>query len=105
MTRPTAIKAGGDIEFVFSRGGLSISGFTCQVQLKQYPDDAPALSFFADPDPNNITWSGIITTAQTENLAPGLWLLTAQLRNVTTGQGREITGAPTRVEVQKTWYP
>ena len=103
-SRPTTIKVGGDIEFIFSRGGLTIEGFTCQVQMKQYPDDAPTISFFADEDENGLSWSGIFTSPETENLTPGLWFLTAELKNATTGQQRQITGAPTRVEVGKSWF-
>jgi hypothetical protein len=104
MTQPTQIKVGGDIEFIFDRGGLPIAGFTCQVQMKQYPDDTPTISFFEEADPNGRTWSGIITSPETENLNPGLWFLTAELKNTATGQQRQITGAPTRVEVGKSWY-
>ena len=104
MPKSTSIKIGGDIEFLFDRGGLSVEGFTCQVQMKQYPDDAPIISFFADADPLNRSWSGRITSPETENLTPGLWHVTAELVNSTTGQQRQITGAPTRVEVQKSWF-
>jgi len=104
MPKATFIKIGGDIEFVFDRSGLSIEGFTCEVQMKQYPDDPPFFSFFAEPDPRGFSWSGIITSDQTANLTPGLWHLNAELKNVTTGQQRQINGAPTRVEVQKSWF-
>ena len=104
MPKSTSIKIGGDIEFVFDRDGLSIEGFTCEVQMKQYPDDSPALSFFAEPDPLGFSWSGIISRDETANLTPGLWHLIAELVNLTTGQQRQITGAPTRVEVQKSWF-
>jgi len=104
MTRPTSIKAGGDIEFIFTRDGRPVAGFTCEVQLKQYPDDTPALSFFAEEDPGGRSWSGIITSDETENLEPGLWFLTAELKNIDTGQQRQITGSPTRVEVGKSWF-
>lgn len=104
MPKSTSIKIGGDIEFVFDRGGLPIAGFTCEVQMKQYPDDIPAFSFFAEEDPLGLSWSGIITNDETANLTPGLWHLIAELKNETTGQQRQITGAPTRVEVQKSWF-
>lgn len=104
MTKPTTIKDGGDIEFLFTRGGLSTEGFTCRVQMKQYPGDTPAVSFLADADPNGLSWSGIITSAETDGLALGLWFLTAELVNATTGQQRQITGAPTRVEIGQSWF-
>jgi len=104
MPKSTSIKVGGDIEFLFDRDGLPIAGFTCEVQMKQYPDDSPLFSFFAEPDPLGFSWSGIITSAETANLTPGLWHLNAELVNATTGQQRQITGAPTRVEVQKSWF-
>ena len=104
MTKATEIKEAGDIEFFFDRDGLPIAGFTCQVQMKQFPDDVATISVFAEEDPGGLSWSGILTTSETTKLKPGEWFLNALLVNTVTGQRRQITGSPSRVHVGKTWF-
>ncbi len=79
------MNSGESMDFVFSRGGLTISGWECTVKLKQYPADSALVDRVITPKDGE--WPGFLTPAETAALTVGItYFLTAELVNASTGE-------------------
>ena len=92
------ITPGESQDFSFDRDGDTISGWTCTITMKQFPDDVSPISRVITP--TNSVWEGFLTTDETSALAGGLWFLTASLVNVTTSEMEQKT---VRYDVAPSW--
>jgi len=92
-------KGEGSLNIIFSRGGLPINGFACQLVVKQFTSDSAAITRPLTPA-DNFTWSDLLTTAETGELQPGLWHAFGILTDATTGEGRAIADGDVRFQVQ-----
>lgn len=98
MQKIVGIQQGESLPFKFDRNGEDISGWTCVVEVKQFPGDTAPISRAITPTDN--AWSGFLTSTETAALAVGLRYLTATLTNATTDEKEQI---PKRFQVSKAW--
>lgn len=98
MADPTVIRQGGSLPFVFDRDGESIDGWTCTINLMQFPGDTPTVSrvIAASGD----TWPGFLTEAETTGLAIGHWRLVGVLDKASTDEKEKPI---IRFHVAKKW--
>lgn len=82
------IKPGKSLPFDFDRGGQDISGWTCTIEVKQFPDDVAAISRVITPTDG--VWAGYLTATETAALGTGQWRILAQLSNTTTDEKEVI---------------
>ena len=98
MAKITIIRQGESLPFVFDRDGEDITGWTCLIEVKMFPDDTAIVSRTIIPEDGQ--WTGFLTQTETMGLAVGLYYLTAQLSNVGTDEEEQ---KPTRFQVAKAW--
>ena len=76
------VPKGRSLSFVFDRGGLTISGWVCTIEVKQFPGDTSAISRVITADGKE--WPGFLTSTETAALsALGEWTITALITNAT----------------------
>lgn len=102
MNKIIRIQKGESLPFKFDRGGESIDGWTCTITAKQYPSDTAAINRVITPDTDDKSWSGYLTSDETNALATGLWYLTASLVNLSNNEMEQI---PVRFGVAPAWTP
>lgn len=82
MTKMNSITKGESLPFRFDLGGESVSGWTCAIEVKQYPDDTATISRVVSPDGNK--WVGFLTATETASLTVlGTWMVLGVLTNAT----------------------
>ncbi len=69
---PDLVPQNTNEDFQFQLEGNSLSGFTYIVELKQFPDDAAAISRTVTADANNIV-DVTLTPAEIASLDVGIW--------------------------------
>lgn len=94
------IQAGESLEFKFDRGGDSIDGWICTINVKQYPQDASVITRVIQPDTDSNSWSGFLTSTETSGLAGGLWFIIGVLTKSSTDEEEQI---PERFFVSTPW--
>lgn len=92
------IKQGESYNFEFDRGEKSITGWTCLIELKQFPGDSAILSRTITP--TGSVWSGFLTQTETSGLSVGMHYLIAKLANTTTDEEEKIQK---RINVSRSW--
>jgi len=98
VSKITIIRQGESLPFVFDRDGEDITGWTCLIEVKMFPDDTAIISRTIIPEGEQ--WKGFLTQTETMGLEVGLYYLTAQLSNTSTDEEEQI---PTRFQVSKAW--
>jgi len=98
VAKITIIRQGESLPFVFDRDGEDITGWTCLIEVKRFPDDLAIVSRTITPE--NGQWKGFLTQTETMGLDVSLYYLTALLRKVSTDEEEQ---KPTRFQVSKTW--
>ena len=98
MSKIDIIRQGESLPFVFDRDGEDITGWTCLIEVKMFPDDTAIISRTIIPEGEQ--WKGFLTQTETMGLEVGLYYLTAQLSNTSTDEEEQI---PTRFQVSKAW--
>lgn len=98
MSKIDIIRQGESLPFVFDRDGEDITGWTCLIEVKMFPDDTAIISRTIIPEGEQ--WKGFLTQTETMGLEVGLHYLTAQLSNTSTDEEEQI---PTRFQVSKAW--
>jgi hypothetical protein len=89
------------LDFIFDLGGEDISGWTCNINVKQYPDDTSLITRTIAPDATGKQWSGYITETESATLTEGvLYWLIGVLENATTDERRTV---PKRFQVSRQW--
>ena len=74
------VRKGRSLPFVFDRSGVSISGWICTIEVKQYPGDTAAISRVIAPD--GLEWPGFLTSTETAALSElGEWMLIGKITN------------------------
>lgn len=84
MSKIKTVEQGGSLNFIFNRGGKSISGWICNITVKQYPDDPPLIARRIPAAKNEKRWIGYLTAEETYNLGESVnspYYLTAILTN------------------------
>lgn len=94
------IRKGESLPFVFDRGGESIDGWICTIEVKNFPGDTALISRVITADGN--TWPGFLTSTETALLDVGNYRLIGVLTNATTDQEEQITET-TRFNVTDSW--
>ena len=90
MANPYAkIRKGESLSFVFDRGGASISGWVCTIEVKTFPSDTSAITarVIAAVDDE---WPGFLTSTETAGL------------NAATNQ-EEVAQQTTRFQIGESW--
>lgn len=101
MSAVIQIKRGEDLDFSFSRQGLSLEGFICTIFVKQYPPDAPTITReIAINSENPLIWSGFLSSTETKGLIVGLWWITGIITNSGTDEEAQD---PIRFQVSPSW--
>jgi len=98
VSKITIIRQGESLPFVFDRDGEDITGWTCLIEVKMFPDDTAIISRTIIPEEEQ--WKGFLTQTETMDLEVGLYYLTAQLSNTSTDEEEQ---KPTRFQVSKAW--
>ena len=78
-------------------GGRDVSGFTYQLDVKQFPDDLATISK-ALTDITGATVKGTLTPTETSGLARGLWYLI-----ITSTDPDEEIQTTRRIQIKKSW--
>jgi len=99
LNKLTRIQAGESLPFTFDRSGASLKDWTCQIFVKQKPDDIRAVDRQI-LSTNNFNFKGVLTSAETLNLEDGVWQLVGLLQNIKTDEQEEI---PIRFSVTKSF--
>lgn len=99
MPKITIIRAGESLPFTFDRSGASINGWTCLIEVKNFPSDTAFISRIITPL-NSSGWTGFLTQTETSALANGLFYLIALLTNITTDEEEQV---PVRFQVSTPW--
>ena len=95
------IRKGESLDFTFDLGGSSIAGWTCTINVKQYPSDTSAITRVISPDNSTESWTGYLTETETDGLTTNtLYWLIGILEESTTDEKREV---PKRFRVTQTW--
>ncbi len=101
MNKLVRIQQGESLPFLFDRGGGSISGWTCTVELKQLPADVDLLTGSGrEISPVDLGFPGFLTNTETGALDVGLYYLIASLISISTNELEQI---PVRVSVTEKW--
>ena len=89
------------LDFTFDLGGEDIAGWTCNINVKQFPDDASLITRTIPADSGSESWSGFITETESATLTEGVmyWLI-GILENTTTDERRSV---PKRFQVSRQW--
>jgi len=108
-----SIEKGETLSFTFDRGGESIAGYTCEIEVVRFPGDTPPISRFISEDPNssNPQWASFLTKTETaalalvdtdQNKSTGLYRIIASILNTATG---DLTKAivPIRFNLTTAW--
>ncbi len=82
------VREGGSLPFSFDLGGLSLSGWTCTIEVRKFPGDTALISRAVAAD--GLTWPSIITSTETDALGTGHFYLVARLANATTDEEQQI---------------
>lgn len=90
---------GGDMPFQFDLDGLPLTGFTCNIIVKQRPEFAILIGPRVIT-PTDRLWSGYLTTDEIASLAVGRYELIALIINAATLEGQE---KPKRFQVFASW--
>ena len=80
MAKITTIRQGESLPFVFDRDGEDITGWTCLIEVKIFPDDTAIISRTITPEGGQ--WTGFLTQTETMGLAVGLYYLTKNIPNL-----------------------
>lgn len=105
VAKPTQIAQGGSLPVTFDRDGQSIIGWTATIYVKQHINDDATIVRQLALDPENLNqWAGLLTSADTAQLAVGLWHVFCNLNNATTGEARQVKGGSIRFEVTQTIF-
>lgn len=100
VAKAEQIGRGGSLEVVFDLDGLSIADWTADLLVKQHiNDDATITRLNLTADISTNTWTTLLTSADTETLQPGLWYSLGRLRNINTGEERQIRSRGVRFQV------
>tara|TARA_R110000796_G_scaffold163505_3_gene280444 strand:- start:6544 stop:6858 length:315 start_codon:yes stop_codon:yes gene_type:complete len=102
MANPYAkIRKGESLSFVFDRGGASISGWVCTIEVKTFPSDTSAITarVIAAVDDE---WPGFLTSTETAGLNAGSYRLIGILTNAATNQ-EEVAQQTTRFQIGESW--
>jgi len=97
LNKLVRIQTGESLPFTFDRNGASIEDWTCQIFIKQKPDDGRTVDREILSD-NDVNFKGFLTSEETLNLDQGLWYLIGLLQNIITDEQEEI---PIRFSVTK----
>ena len=103
MSKIQVIRQGESLPFSFDRSGEPLTGFTCTIFVKQFPDEVAAITRVIPEtvDSNgNAVWAGFITQTESSVLPLGLWNITGKLQNISTD---EEEAPPIRFQVTKAW--
>ncbi len=98
MTAITILRTGESLPFEFDRGGESISGWVCVIEVRKYPGDTALISRTISP--TGETWEGFLTSTETALLAIGLYRLIGLLTNSVTDEEEQV---PLRFNVTEAW--
>ena len=105
MAKTRVVRKGGSLPFQFDRGGESISGWICTINVKQLPTDVASISRVITPT-NNV-WSGFLTSTETDALSNAtgnsLWWLVGILTNASTGEEEQIASGSVRFNLTQSW--
>jgi hypothetical protein len=93
------IRAGESLPFSFDRSGASITGWTCQINVKNFPQDTAIIQRTIEPE-TSAGWTGFLTSTETAALSNGLFYLIALLDNATTDEEEQV---PVRFQVSTPW--
>ena len=94
------IKAGESLDFIFDRGGQSVEGWLCQLNVLRFPGQTPEISRFIELDDNS-QWSGFLTSVETAGLlSRGIYRMVGLLTNSATNEEEQI---PVRFQRNKAW--
>ncbi len=102
MSNPFAIvRKGESLDFVFDRGGDSIAGWICTIEVKTFPADTSVISPRVIA-PIDGKWPGFLTSTETDTLEIGDYRLIGKLTNATTDEEEQQTEL-NRVNVTDAW--
>ena len=97
LAKITSIQKGESLPFSFDRGGESLGGWTCVIEVRRYPGDAAIVARTITPADNK--WSGFLTQTETAAFTSlGLHYLIARLSKTATDEEEQI---PLRFHVQE----
>ena len=103
MTFIQPIQKGESVPFIFDRGGESIEGWVCTINVKRLNADASSITRVIPPVGD--TWPGFLTSTETDTLTTGgkPYRLIGILTNAATGEEEQVTKI--RFNITESWGP
>lgn len=98
MVKFPVVRKGESLPFVFDRGGESVVGWTCTIEVKKFPGDTSLITRVI-PLVNN-KWPGFLTSGETDTLDPGPYRLIGLLENTGTNEEEQVI---LRFNITDTW--
>ena len=98
MSKITVVRKGESLPFTFDRGGESITGWICTMQVREFPGDTASISRVITAVGD--TWPGFLTQTETSALGVGLWRLIGVLAKATTDEEEQV---PLRFNITDSW--
>jgi len=85
------IQKGESVPFVFDRGGESIDGWICTINVKRLNTDSSSITRVIAAD--GTTWPGFLTSTETDTLTVGgkPYRLVGILTNASTDEEEQVT--------------
>lgn len=84
MTAFETRRQGESLDFVFDRGDETVSGWVCNIEVKQFTDDTSLIS--REIPQVDREWPGFLTATETDALSPGTYRLIGVLTNAETDE-------------------
>ena len=76
------VRQGRSLPFTFDRGGESLDGWVCTINVKRFPGDSADISRVIAAD--GLDWPGFLTATETAALGTlGTWMLLGVITNAT----------------------
>ena len=94
------VRKGESLSFTFDRGGDSIEGWTCTINVKIYPDDTSLITRTIEPDETKQEWNGYLASTETESLDVATYRLIGVLTESDTNEEEQI---PIRFRITSAW--
>jgi len=100
MSKITVIRKGSSLPFVFDRNGEDTDGYVCTIFVKQFPADVATITRVIALDSDGLSWSGFLTSTETDTLDVGLWVINATLVKSSTDEEEAV---PVRFQISENW--
>ena len=107
MSKIRVVRIGESLPFTFDRGGESIEGWICTLNVLQFPGDTPKISRVIPSNVCDKNWPGFLTSTETneliEEINHNLWMAIGVLTKSSTDEEEQIAQGTVRFSLTEEW--